>query len=200
MNVSVLIPSRHRVLKLRRTIESVFATAAVPEYVECVVRIDRDDIKSIESILTLTPLGKCSFIIGEPRGYSGQATYLWEMSHVARGRWLFAINDDVVVTGKGWDTKIMEYPIFGQVVVPEIDRLGGSTYRNNPSCDFYFVPNNWWLTCGISEFSEDEQTARLVETQLREHGWRIVFMPGCETWHDRNENDSLMIENRKAVK
>ena len=196
LNVSALIPSRLRCDQLKRCIRSVFASADHPESVECVVRLDKDDASTVDRIREIQRISpNIQIIVGDPGGYNGQCTYYWEMSQAAKGQWLWMLNDDATVaeSSKGWDNRLMGHAPGGKIILPEWDCLSQSAYRHNRSHPFYFLPNGWWKPFGLTHFANPID--RYCERFLRNRGWRVEWLAGLTTHHDRNEQDALMKYN-----
>lgn len=198
MNFSIIFPSRFRPERLKRACASVFSNATHPELVECIVRIDNDDRKTLDAI-GFDNKSNIVFVVGKPLGYMGITAYFSEAVKLACGKWIIHINDDVAFETPGWDDKIMAYPIDGkQILIPETDHLGKSHYHNNDGSDWFFAPNKWWVGIGISEFVWPlEQWAKRT---LLKAGWKNEFVPGLTIYHERDENDELMIYNRNVMK
>jgi len=102
INVSVILPTRGRPEGLRRCIESVLRTAAHPEAIEFLIRIDLDDVPTRQAIgeVFLNDLwlsGHLRFIQGKQVGHEGNQEMNWELCQIANGKFLFFLNDDAVI-------------------------------------------------------------------------------------------------------
>lgn len=100
--VSVLLPSRGRPDSLLRMLDSLYETAAVPDRVEAVVRIDDDDAPTLALDLSRWPLRR---VVG-PR--LPMALLNTACLDAATGDILIAANDDLVVRSPGWDERLRE--------------------------------------------------------------------------------------------
>jgi GT2 family glycosyltransferase len=197
MNVSILIPTRHRVAGLFRAINSVLSTVDKPNDVEFIVRISDDDHDTLMMRKELDGLGNVHTVYGKNLGFAGDPEYLWQMSQKAQGDWLWGFNDDLVVeyASKGWDTSLMEQPKSGVVVVPYYNVEGRCRNGKDPSNPFVILPNRWWLSVGITKFEHptDAFCRRVVE---KEAGWKRFYLSRLATFHDRRSDRLRQEEGR----
>lgn len=111
--VSVLVPTRGRVQRLRTLMESYDATTADDGYSELVFRVDDDDVETQRFLLDQE--GSHVVRIG-PRydGYRSMPTFFNEMAACANGDVLMCGNDDMVFRTMDWDERILhaanQYP------------------------------------------------------------------------------------------
>jgi len=100
--VSVLIPTRNRVHRLRKVLESFDETVHQKD-AELVFRIDDDDVASQQF------LHDQRVVVG-PRynGYDSMPTFFNEMHCVAAGDVLMCGNDDMIFRTPDWSTRILE--------------------------------------------------------------------------------------------
>ena len=128
--ISVLIPTRSRPDKLRRCIDSILSTAAKPERIELVVRMDDDDDQSDTwSDGVDGRNSEAHLIIGPRLGYARHAEMYWQMATRARGRWLWIMNDDGGIipgiknqqgkSSEGWDDVLEKSPVGHLIVSPD---------------------------------------------------------------------------------
>jgi len=197
MKISIVIPSRKRVARLMKAVETISSLAAHPEELEFVFRIDEDDSETIAAMTDFISRFNCLFIVGKHLGYNGSAKRLWEMSAMASGSWIWYFDDDAYLNdcSAGWDSKLSEVK-GAMIVLPEINQLGGSLYPRNSVHPLMILPNKWWLCVGIEEFKLP--TDFYFFSVLRKNGWETIYLPGVSTAHDRNKNDPLMIEQNRS--
>jgi hypothetical protein len=100
--VSVLVPTRGRLQRLRTLLDSYAATVTNPESAELVFRVDDDDTATIEM------LRGWNVVIG-PRlgGYSSIPAFFNELAAAASGDVLMCGNDDMVFRTVGWPELIL---------------------------------------------------------------------------------------------
>lgn len=104
--ISILIPTRDRVLMLLDAINSHIGLADKPADIEFILAVDTDDSITLTS-LNVFPQTKTVVI---PRlGYGGMHTYYNEAARLARGDWLYLIGDDAQMKTQGWDSIINAY-------------------------------------------------------------------------------------------
>jgi hypothetical protein len=128
--ISVLIPTRSRPEKLRRCIESIVSTAANPDRIELVVRMDDDDDQSETWSDGVDRRGAEALLIVGPRiGHARHGEMYWELAQAARGRWLWIMNDDGGIipgiknkegkSSEGWDEILEKAPTHHLIVSPD---------------------------------------------------------------------------------
>ncbi|MDE2095746.1 MAG: hypothetical protein KGL39_00695 [Patescibacteria group bacterium] len=108
--VSVLLPSRGRPQGLIASILSFYDRALEPSRVECLIKIDLDDVESQAALAALAvtrpnlPIG----IICSERGNGYADFHLWinDLASRSQGDWLLAWNDDAQMLTEHWDEKI----------------------------------------------------------------------------------------------
>ena len=130
--VSICIPSRNRPKQLIQCINSIIDTVDNIDNIEILIRFDNDDVKNWSHInlypdmLDDKPL-PIKYLKG-PR--FGGYVDLWKLdNHLYKesiGEFQFHLNDDAIMTTKGWDTRLKEYS--GQVC---IIRCGYLVHGNN---------------------------------------------------------------------
>ena len=98
---SFLLPTRDRVKGLADFLASVEATTARPNELEIVLGIDEDDHATRDFEWDSLNLVKVIVPPGLPMGALNQACY-----DASRGRYLMAMNDDVLLRTQDWDDQI----------------------------------------------------------------------------------------------
>lgn len=181
-----------------RCIQSIVDTADSQDSFEICLRLHRDDHETIQALPRLLYLAqKVRVVIGLPMsGYGDLSRFYDEAIAIANGDWIWVMNDDVTVEGNGWDTKLAAEPTDKFIIMPEIHKLGGSTYENDFDTPFMMLPNGCWKQYGVTKFSTpfDHGLWKL----LRDNGWGTRFLKGIATWHDRDETDKLENERNPA--
>jgi len=187
--VSVLLPSKKRLLRLLDCMDSITATATFPESVQFCIRLHSDDVRTLDSISSILSMAtNVRIIVGSPLGgYSDLASFYQDAALIADGEWVWIMNDDVISETQGWDEMLRKEPLDG-VIFPEIHHLGGSRYIRDTHNPFFFMPNKFWEKEGITKFS-NQFDASFFELMKR-CNWPIRFIP-TSVFHDRAENDVL---------
>lgn len=199
---SVLIPSRARLERLRKTVRSVRETSDA-ERVEILVRFDDDDLASLAGRTELEADGVRVVVGPRGAGYGDLAVYYRELSALARGAWIWIMNDDACVAGcirgrsptdltaaRGWDDQLAAMPLTGVFAQPELYQLGGSGYLDCAGGAFPLVPNRCW------EGLEYGQPGNPIDTWFDQilrvrSGWSVRFLRGVAVVHLRDTYDEL---------
>jgi hypothetical protein len=100
--LSLIVPTRGRVVQLQRLLDSLQSTAAHPRQVEVVLVIDEDDAPSISFRHDGLPLKRVILPPGQTMGCLNRAG-----SEASSGRYVMLLNDDVVAQTPGWDEKVL---------------------------------------------------------------------------------------------
>jgi hypothetical protein len=125
-------------------------------------------------------------VVGLPHGgYSGNHLHFTDAANIARGDWVWLMNDDCVVNGKGWDTRL-KAKTTDQILVPSMHRLGFSHYPYDASCGAVLVPNGAWRKFGYEQFEFPPDT--FLHNIFKDAGWKKDFLE-VEFWHQRQDDD-----------
>lgn len=188
MLVSILIPTRKRVPRLLKLINSIYATASNPKSFEIILKVDPDDDETLNAtrnfngqvVARVTPRGI---------GYGDSGRYCMEMEEVADGDWCFLIDDDSTVEGKGWDEQIAALPKTGVMASCEFYRLGSSGYGSG-SCG---VVGPWWPRGAWKQFDKAIATPPdlALHTLFTKNGWQVHLLKGITYNHDRDPGHLL---------
>jgi hypothetical protein len=98
---SFLLPTRNRITGLAALLESITATTARPDELEIILGIDEDDQASRDFVWDGLNVVKVIVPPGLTMGRLNQACY-----KASRGRYLMAMNDDVLLRTRGWDDEV----------------------------------------------------------------------------------------------
>lgn len=177
-----------------RCIQSIVAASSGAHEFEIVVRIHRDDGSTIALIPKLLPVANVKIVIGYLHtGYSDLAKFYDDAAGVANGKFIWVMNDDVVVSGMPWDIALVNAP-RDQLIMPEVHRLGFSFYKEDPQTPFMMMPNKCWEKYGVYKFETPFDAA--LWQLLRSHGWPTYYLPGVTVHHDREEDVTLQPKRR----
>lgn len=205
MICSVLIPSRGRPERLRKTIQSISDTSSKAN-VQILVRFDDDDDASLKIVDQLLRDG-IGVVVGPRKfGYPSLGEFYLELAQAARGAWIWIMNDDAYVTGppkaraRTWDEMLRAIPRTGFIVQPECYQLGFSKYWNSEGGAFPIVPNGCWRDVG-AEFAGGAAVDTWLDQLLRvQTGWQTRFLEGVAVVHDRDTDDVLAKHRELAPK
>jgi hypothetical protein len=194
---SVLIPSRARIDRLRKTLRSIRQTSRASD-VEILVRFDDDDRESLDVVEDLTREHGIRVLTGPRRlGYLSLGEFYAELAAVATGAWIWIMNDDAYVTGPavddgpGWDVDLRSIPTIGEIVQPECYQLGHSKYWSSEGGAFPIVPRGCWSILD-EEFDRGPSVDIWLDQMLRaRNGWKTRFLPGIAVVHERDADDVL---------
>lgn len=107
--LSVLIPTRKRLPRLKTLLDSYAQTTAGCESKsELVFRVDDDDQATQDFLLDGWATGRCMFIGPRYEGYASLPVFFNELASVADGDVLMCGNDDMVFQSPGWALTILE--------------------------------------------------------------------------------------------
>lgn len=188
MLCSVLIPSRNRFDKLLNCIRSVYGAASSVdgfEDFEVIVRFHNDDLDSCRRTdEIIDEFGdKVRMIYGETlKGYRSLSMFTQELINAARGRWVFHLNDDMVVTGKDWNTKLSEIPLSGVLVQPEVHELNDSVYQNDPMGPAPIHPR-WALGEALTREHRYDVDMIIYRELVERRGWKVEYLHSVGVWH-----------------
>lgn len=103
--ISVLVPTRQRVTRLRAMVDSFVQMTTGPETAELVFRIDEDDAET-EAYLRDVP---GTVIVGQRlKGYASLPVFFEEMRAKATGDLFMTGNDDMVFQTPSWSSRVLE--------------------------------------------------------------------------------------------
>ena len=131
MNFSLILPSRERPSLLLDLLRSIEATAAEPDKLEAFIALDKDDESADELDLSAFPFCRAYVLPRQP----GTTSYFNFLAAQANGDYIWALNDDCVLTTKGWDAKALDFMKrphvgFGTAYLPGSWPFYGRTHDN----------------------------------------------------------------------
>ena len=193
--VSFLLPSRGRVDRLLRAIQSFHATAANKDTFDVRVKLDDDDETSLSRKGELEQFGNVHVMVA-PRlkGYHSIDHFVTLMAMESPAPWVWVFNDDATLIGKGWDEQIATLPTVGIIVHPEIHKLHTSVYYRDHGGPCPCVPNGCW-TKWVPSFPSPSDT-ELNQLLIGVAGWNTHYLKGITVWHQR-DHERVLAEHRK---
>lgn len=191
--VTVMIPTRHRVTKLQRTLSQLYLSATNFSF-EVLLMGDDDDPETLQAFDELERGIQGVRTIRTPRlGYIQlDSGYYARMEREARGEFVWIAGDDMLVFGDWWG-ELNKVPRTGFIVQPEISRLRESLYPRAEGQAFPIFPKFCWKefqptfpvpfdTCGSD--------------MLLSNGWKTWFLEGVTMWHDRPDDAEIARHRR----
>ncbi len=109
---SLLCPSRNRLDMLENLIQSIINTTNNPKDIELLIAVDNDDLDTQKYIKDRTYPFNVKVFTRDRSDFFNRDYYNW-LAHFSKGKYLWAIGNDVVFKIKDWDNiisdKIEEY-------------------------------------------------------------------------------------------
>lgn len=187
--ITVMIPARKRAEKLVATLQSIHASASSDAF-ETVVRIDDDDREGIALMAKIESFPRTTVRIGPRLGYAElDSGYFAGMEWRSTTPWVWIGGDDMIVTGD-WMGELANVPLHGFIVQPEVSKLRQSVYRRAEAQAFPIFPRLCWSKY-VSEFPRPFDT--VGHEVLVSNGWKTCFLSGVTMWHDRADEDEIML-------
>lgn len=135
-NISVICPTRKRVIGCINSCDSLLKHAAFPDKVEILLMFDDDDLDSYEKIKQYyKDKENVKTFLSERYGYTHLYKYYNFLAEKAEGAWLFIWNDDANIGGSEWDLIPMSYENQFKVISCAQDRPR--------TCLFPILPKKW---------------------------------------------------------
>jgi len=189
---SVMVPTRKRVPRLLKTIESIRSTSKI-ENVEILLRTDTDDSETATACADHFCADPSIRILTGPRlkGYESLDTFYNELARISNAHWVLVLNDDITLEGNGWDEHLKRLPIENSLAWARYYRLNNSLYTL-PGCAFVcpFVPTSTWLNHKAATNPVDVYWQRVA----RKKKWRI--RPVNLTINHQRDNDTELALHR----
>jgi hypothetical protein len=131
---AILMPSRSAPEVIAKALRSVFDNAETPMQVQAVLRLDEGWLPSDHLGQLKMAFPMLTFVVG-PRlnGYHSVPEYLAECGRATDARWLWPLDDDYEIGGRGWDSRLIEVEDQGYFFAQP---------------QFYFLHNSWYNNVG----------------------------------------------------
>jgi len=101
--ISLIVPTRARLGKLRIFLDSLAETTANPSRIQLLLVVDDDDSETLAFRHPAIPFEIVAVSPGERMGALNRAGYA-----ASRGDLVMLLNDDVIVRAPGWDERVVE--------------------------------------------------------------------------------------------
>lgn len=162
MNFSVVFNTRGRKEILNGCLDSFYSKAKNPDLVEFIIKADTDDkptIKELDSLKKKYPL----LTYKESERPESLNQSVSSLSFLAKGRFVYGINDDIYMLTQNWDEKILDKAnrfteakkiqddiLYVKTECNSVDRDRGGEYASCPliskkAIDFFnlYLPHNF---------------------------------------------------------
>lgn len=147
ITISVMVPSRGRPQSLQDALLSLHNTAAHPENIEYIVRVDDND-KTLQDYKNIQNIKLISGPRG--RGYADMGIFFDDMAQAANGKWLMIWGDDAIMINSDWDDIFYQKEnsiIYGRewlfFAVPH--KVLNKCKTFSPTAH----PDTWWMQVGL---------------------------------------------------
>lgn len=106
--ISIFLNSRNRTKRLQELFKSIIKTTKDLNNIEVLIRIDDDDLESINfAKYNIYPFDIKYFIGPRPNNLTSSIN---ELASKCTGDYLFVLNDDVDILTEGWDEEVRKIP------------------------------------------------------------------------------------------
>ncbi len=191
MLCSIITPTRKRLMRLIKTMDSIYENADKPTEIEAVLKIDEDDAETLLGFPWQHYPNVKKVVTPRGRGYVDMGRFVTEACNAATGKWCFLIDDDAWIVGRGWDAQLRQVTTPNTVCQCEFYHLGASEYGSG-SCgpNGLIFPNGCWKQFGISELSSPADQC-LKGLLVDQHHWRVHLLRGVTYRHNRDTEEQL---------
>lgn len=197
MICSVLIPTRARVDRLHKTLVTIRASARVDQF-EVILRVDYDDYETISRLKEFACYGNVRTVVGNRGiGYLDLQLLYDDCAQMARGDWVWFLNDDCGISGVGWADVLARKPMNKVICQSEFYQLGPSLYRDVVVGPFPMVPRGCWNQLGAP--TVPFCTDAWLDSLVKEHGWKTNFIRGLTCKHARDNDEQLAVHRTGGV-
>lgn len=141
--ISVMLPTRHRVDLVKRSISGLLEKARQPAKIEILIAYDDDDTGSKDYFssewnVLIDSFGAHTQVFETPQwGYGELNDYYNLMSKNAKGQWLLLWNDDALMMDHAWDSAIEQHKNFLGMIHMTTENFGKNLTL------FPLVPREW---------------------------------------------------------
>jgi hypothetical protein len=110
LKFSLLVPTRERIIPLKRFFQSLLENTNNPSYIEVLIMCDNDDIQTIEALKLIQEEYKILNITYYQRTRSewNNEDYYNCLARKSKGKFIWVCADDLIFLVKGWDDIIWD--------------------------------------------------------------------------------------------
>lgn len=110
MKISVLLPTLNNTKGLSKSINSLIKNSKNKSKIEILLAINKNDFKTKKFIQSVNFKYKPKILfVDKGEGYFDAAERLNKLFKASSGDYLFCFNDDMIITTKNWDLKLIKY-------------------------------------------------------------------------------------------
>jgi hypothetical protein len=175
--ISVLVPTRRRIERLKRFLESYTGTVIDGSQVELVFRCDNDDLDTVRFLCSFD----WKFLVGpRVKGYKSLPSFYNEMAKIASGDLLICGNDDMLFETRDWAPIVLE---FANRYPDGIFNIGVDTGLNDDKFPFSIVSRQLVNSLG---FINDEKLlfSDVFLLDVAKHFGRAMRLRTVRFFHD----------------
>lgn len=195
--ISLLVPTRKRIKSLIRFLNSVEETCSSPRNLEVLIRIDDDDVETIQFVdkyITKSSLVIKTVIGSRGKGYVDAPRRLEELCQNSNGRILMYLADDVQLMTKDWDEKILN--TYNNSIYDDKIFLIKTAHNQEENPDWPLFPaiTREWLnaTGHFSNFYAVDTELYLLSKLIN----REIFLKDIEIIHRRPDFQTGIIDGK----
>lgn len=198
---TIALATRGRIKDLVRFLDSVKTTTLAPQAIEVMLGVDYDDpdLKEILSIATMYPFDV--FMLVQRRSPNISDDYLNRMFAAGKGRWLWAMNDDVEIRSNAWDAMLKHVDDEGKpLCIDTLDNTRNFNGNGQFACfpimnKRMFTALGYFYTPHIPTWGADRWLCEVVTK-----AGRVRTMHEIEVFHHMDKEDAahfnMMVQSK----
>ncbi len=191
MKICAICPTRKRLPRLLKMLDSLMATVSDKDCLEAVIRVDDDDHETILGFPKQNYPWVKMVIGARHNGYVSMGIFVTEACNATNADWCLLIDDDCWLVGKDWDKQVLNLPIGSCIAQAEFYHLGGSMYRYTKDSPVgLFFPNKIWERIGLKEIGEPADLV-IFDIAINQLKWEMKFIDGLTYRHDRDSDEVM---------
>jgi len=198
--IAVLIPTRGRVNRLERCLNSFNKKTKNKEKIELIVKIDNDDLDTLDFLKNYKSEIDLKIIVSEREdGYGSLHKFYNEMANASNAEYLYIYNDDIWMDTDGWEEIVQKYSgehfvilahnTYVQDGAPKIQSTGTNVFTPNYNGNPIF-PRKILDICGyISDHQLVDHWFVTVISKLAKRGYSIEKWVDIKCYTDRPDGN-----------
>lgn len=191
--ISILLPTRGRVQKLDRALNSIRENAHDRSKIEVVFRCDIDDEETQQY---LKDRGEFFLVGPREKGYASLPKFMNQCAAASTGDIIMMLNDDILVETRDWDIRLLE---FANKFPDGIFNIGISTGLNDKLFPFSIISRKVHRVLG---FVNDERLvfSDIFLLDVMNSFGRALPLPSITITHEWAGNDNSDITRLEAAR